>query len=73
LKTISFPTSLQVKENFGILGNVSAQNIHVKWITPPILTRFGVNKNTILYVPRGSAEVYRNAFGWNKAKEIVEE
>lgn len=73
LKTISFPTSLQVKENFGILGNVSAQNIHVKWITPPILTQFGVNKNTILYVPRGSAEAYHNAFGWNKAKEIVEE
>lgn len=73
LENISFPTSLQVKDNFGILGNVCAQNLHVKWITPPVLTQFRVNENTILHVPRGSAEAYSHAFGWNRAKEIVEE
>ncbi|MCO6024918.1 leucine-rich repeat protein [Prevotella cerevisiae] len=73
LEDISFPLSLNVKENAGILGNVSAVNIHVKWATPPALVQFGVNKNSVLHVPAGSVDAYQNAYGWNRAKEIVAE
>ena len=73
LEDISFPLSLKVKENGGILGNVSAVNIHVKWETPPVLTQFGVRKNSVLHVPAGSVDAYQNAYGWNRAKKIVAE
>jgi hypothetical protein len=73
LDDIYFPSTLRIIENQGILGHVSARRIHLKWTTPPVLERFGVSRNATLCVPLGTAEAYRNAKGWNRAKEIVEE
>lgn len=73
LGSISFPASLEVVEREGILGHVGAKNIHVKWPVPPTLQRFRVSDNATLWVPKGTAEAYRAAFGWNHAKEIKEE
>jgi hypothetical protein len=73
LKTITFPTSLDVVEREGILGLVSAENIHVKWTVPPTLSRFRIADTTTLWVPKGTADAYKAATGWNHAKEIKEE
>ena len=73
LNSISFPSSLEVVEKDGILGNVAAENIHVKWTTPPTLSRFRILDITTLWVPQGTAAAYKAAFGWNHAKEIKEE
>ena len=73
LNSISFPASLEVVEKFGILGNVTAKNIHVKWAVPPTLSRFRISDETTLWVPKGTGNAYRAAFGWNHANEIKEE
>ena len=73
LGSISFPASLEVVEREGILGHVGAMNIHVKWPVPPTLQRFRVSDKTTLWVPKGAAEAYKAAFGWNHAKDIKEE
>ena len=73
LNTITFPASLEVVENNGILGNVAAKNIHVKWPVPPVLSRFRISDKITLWVPKGSGDAYKAAFGWNQAKEIKEE
>ena len=73
LGSISFPASLEVVEREGILGHVGAKNIHVKWPVPPTLSRFRVSDKTTLWVPKGTAEAYKAAFGWKNAKEIKEE
>jgi len=73
LSSISFPASLEVVEREGILGHVGAKNIHVKWPVPPTLQRFRVSDKTTLWVPKGTAEAYKAAFGWNHAKDIKEE
>lgn len=73
LEEIHFPASLQVDESMGILGYVAARHTYVKWSTPPILKRFGVSTNTTLHVPAGTAEAYRQAEGWNRAKAITED
>jgi hypothetical protein len=64
---------LEVVENNGILGNVAAKNIHVKWPVPPVLSRFRISDKITLWVPKGSGDAYKAAFGWNQAKEIKEE
>ena len=73
LNSISFPASLEVVEQEGILGHVGAGNIHVKWPVPPTLSRFRVSDKATLWVPKGTGEAYKAAFGWNNAKEIKEE
>jgi hypothetical protein len=61
------------EEEEGILGRVSAENIHVKWTVPPTLSRFSIADNTTLWAPKGCADAYKAAKGWNHAKEIKEE
>lgn len=73
LEEITFPASLQIQENMGILGNLSCPKIHVRWTTPPVLKRFRVPSGATLYVPKGSGEAYRKADKWNNAKDIIEE
>lgn len=75
LEDVYFPSTVEVVEDADhcVLGHVTAKRIHVKWATPPELEKFGVAKKCTLYVPKGTAELYRNAKGWNRAKEIVEE
>ncbi len=73
LGSISFPASLEVVEREGILGRVGAKNIHVKWPVPPTLQRFRVSSKATLWVPKGTGDAYKAAFGWNYAKEIREE
>lgn len=73
LSSISFPASLEVVEREGVLGHVGAKNIHVKWPVPPTLQRFRISDKTTLWVPKGAAEAYKAAFGWNHAKDIKEE
>lgn len=73
LGSISFPASLEVVEREGILGHVGAKNIHVKWLVPPTLQRFRISDKTTLWVPKGTGDAYKAAFGWSHAKEIKEE
>lgn len=74
LDEIRFPASLQVDEGPGpLLGGASYGKIHVKWTVPPVLKRLGVVSTATLYVPRGTAEAYRKAAGWNRAAQIIEE
>lgn len=73
LDEISYPATLQMGPDQGFKGNFTARRIHVKWLVPPALGRFGVNKTSMLCVPRGTAALYRAAPGWNRASEIVEE
>ena len=74
LDEIRFPATLQVDTKYlPILGGVRARKIHLKWTTPPTLNRGKVSSKSILYVPQGTAKSYREANGWNKAAEVIEE
>jgi hypothetical protein len=51
------------EEEEGILGRMSAENIHVKWTVPPTLSRFRIADTTTLWVPKGCADAYKAAKG----------
>lgn len=55
-----------------VFGNMQTNNLYVSWGTPPTLTRTNVARRTILHVPQGSLEAYRQAPGWNNAEQIEE-
>ena len=74
LAEIRLPATLIVNTSTPpILGGVHARNLHVKWLTPPSLGRYGIHKNTTVYVPMGAAVAYRQADGWKRAAKIIEE
>lgn len=74
VEEIRFPATLTIDEAQGpILGTVPTKKIHVKWPVPPVLKRYGINRNATLYVPQGTAEAYRQAYGWSRAAQIIEE
>lgn len=73
LSEIRFPASLQLDEFKSFTGNFTAENIHVGWTVPPVLTRMRLNSESTLYVPKGSGDAYRQADGWKEAAKIVEE
>jgi hypothetical protein len=73
LSEIYYPASLQFDEFKSFMGNFTAENIHVGWSVPPVLTRMKINAKSTLYVPKGSGDAYRQAKGWKEAAGIVEE
>lgn len=73
IEELYFPASLQFTKGSSVMGIFRAEEIHVKWPVPPAIRPYGVNNTTIVYVPSGSGDAYRQAEGWGHAKEIIEE
>ncbi len=50
-------------------------SIYSKWNTPPFIPDFDYNtyQTATLYVPKGSIDAYKNANGWRRFANIVEE
>lgn len=69
-KSITFPSSMKMiyESAFSSIG----EEIHLKSMEPFALGRFNFCKNTVVYVPTGCVELYKNHNDWNKFV-IVEE
>ncbi len=53
--------------------NFAAKELKVHWPTPPeIRVPPTAKEGSVLYVPKGSAPLYREAFGWNRFNSILE-
>lgn len=71
IECITLPATVTDFDVLSLIGNF--KELHVKWETPPVLRRSGSKKNTVLYVPVGTADLYRNAEYWNQFGDINEE
>lgn len=71
IECLTLPATVTDFDGLSLNGNF--KELHVKWETPPVLKRSGSKKKTILYVPVGTADLYRNAEYWNQFGEIIEE
>lgn len=75
LTTISIPARVTYIRDNAFLGCTGLTSITCKATTPPTCGTdcFGnVPKSIPVYVPYGTAEAYRNAYGWNSFTKIVE-
>lgn len=71
IECITLPATVTDFDGHSLHGDF--KELHVRWETPPALKRSGSKKNTILYVPVGTADLYRNAEYWNQFADVVEE
>ena len=75
LTTIRIPAGVTYIRDNAFLGCTGLTSITCKATTPPTCGTdcFGnVPKSIPVYVPYGTAEAYRNAYGWNSFTNIVE-
>ena len=72
IESISLPYTLTKFDGTSFFG-LKTKELHVKWETPPVLKKVGSKPNTTLYVPKNTAELYRNAAYWKDFGNIVEE
>lgn len=73
LRELRIPSE-QTKLESGILNHCDhLEAVHVPYLNPEKVGRLTKNKETILYVPQGTAEKYKTVKGWKNFKKIEEE
>ena len=76
LTTLTIPDSVSLMSIFALWHCVNLKEIHNKNPVPQVVEKWGHRLNTRtcrLYVPKGSYSAYKNAEGWGKFAEIIEE
>ena len=76
LSAITIPESVSLMSIFAFWYCANLKEIHNKNPVPQVVEKWGHRLNTRtcrLYVPKGSYDAYRNAEGWGKFTEIIEE
>lgn len=77
LTSIVLPDSITVLDSETFLGCLGLKKIYCQSITPPSLSLYCFSdetiKSSILYVPRGTIDVYKNADIWKDFTTIIEE
>lgn len=73
----TFDANIFVSDNYEVRGNCTVGNLWVYDTTPPIIDRWSawngdIMKNSILYVPKGSKDLYSLAYCWGDFKSIKE-
>lgn len=71
IECLTLPATVTDFDGLSLIGDF--KKLHVKWENPPALKKSGSKKGTILYVPVGTVDLYRNAEYWNQFGEIIEE
>lgn len=74
IKKITIPHTTRYIGEYAL--TTSLEEAHVQRAIPPTAVGdriIGSSNTTILYVPTGSAETYKNTSGWNVFSQIVEE
>lgn len=75
LKMLQFPASLENLGQWAFSGCSGVVLLSCRAMTPPVCGKDvfdGVAEDTPLLVPEGTAELYRNAPGWNRFRIILE-
>jgi hypothetical protein len=72
LKTVSIPSSVTSLGSYAFVYCYSLESVKVKNLEPLQIGMSSFFNNCVLYVPKGSAEVYANAIGWSSFREIKE-
>lgn len=73
----TFDANIFVSDNYEVRGNCTIGNLWVYDITPPIIDKWSawnndIMKNSILYVPKGSKDLYSLSYCWGDFKNIKE-
>lgn len=73
----TFDANIFVSDNFEVRGNCTIGNLWVYDITPPIIDKWhawndDIMEKSILYVPKGSKDLYSLSYCWGDFKNIKE-
>lgn len=72
LKDLTIPMTVMTISSEAFLG-CSVSRLHLKWQEPLAVKIVPNTEECTLFVPKGTADLYRNTRNWSNFKEIVEE
>lgn len=72
LKDLTIPMTVMAISSEAFLG-CSVSRLHLKWQEPLAVRIVPKTEECALFVPKGTANLYRNTRNWSNFKEIVEE
>ncbi|MGM9797997.1 MULTISPECIES: leucine-rich repeat protein [unclassified Prevotella] len=72
LKDLNIPITVMNVSSEAFLG-CSVSRLHLKWLDPLEIKIVPKTEGCSLFVPQGTAELYRNTRNWCNFKEIIEE
>lgn len=73
LKTVSIPSSVTSLGSYAFVYCYSLESVKVKYLEPLQIGMSSFFNNCVLYVPKGSAEVYANAKEWSSNFREIKE
>lgn len=72
LKELTIPQTVANIAPEAFLG-LSVSKLHLKWLEPSEVRIVPKTEGCVLYVPKGTSELYRNTRNWSRFKDIIEE